>query len=335
MTEATRTLVIGDGGWGTALALALHRAGRAVTVWGHDAEYAGQVARDRSNPKFLPGVDLPEAIRWTGDCEAALEGADEFYSVVPTQFVRPTLARFGSGLQGLPAISASKGLEIRTLERPSQILEEMGLGPVAVLSGPSHAEEVARGLATSVVVASRDIGLAHRTQERLGGEEFRLYSSPDVAGVELGGALKNIIAVAAGISDGLGLGDNAKAALASRGLIEIARYGASAGARRETFFGLSGAGDLMVTCYSRHSRNRSFGERIGRGEKPDEVLAGMEKVCEGVWTCRAIHGAAADRGVEMPITEQLYAVLFEGRSPEDAVRELMLRPLKSELEEAL
>lgn len=329
---APRSLVIGDGGWGTALALALHRAGRAVTVWSHDPAYAAVVAATRRNRKFLPGVEIPGEIRWTADLDEALAQVAIYYSVVPTQFLRATISRFGGRLAALPAVSASKGLELGTLLRPSQILAEAAgaAAGVAVLSGPSHAEETARGLATTVVVASADPTLAARVQSDLGGPTLRVYTGPDLIGVELGGALKNVIAVAAGVADGLTLGDNAKAALVARGLIEMARYGTALGADRETFFGLSGAGDLMVTCYSRHSRNRALGERIGGGETLEQVQASTEKVAEGVWTCQAVHGSARQLGIEMPITHQLYSILFEGRDPGDAVAELMRRPHRAE-----
>ncbi|TAH34558.1 MAG: NAD(P)-dependent glycerol-3-phosphate dehydrogenase [Planctomycetota bacterium] len=331
----SRSLVLGDGGWGTALALSLRRAGRAVTVWSVDSVYAAEVARSRENRKFLPGVPIPPEILWTADTEAALRAADEFYAVVPTQYLRATLARFGGRLAALPAVSAAKGLELHTFQRPSEILAAVaGTRRVAVLSGPSHAEEVGRGLATTVVVAASDPALAAQTQERLSSESFRVYTSDDPVGVELGGALKNIIAVAAGVSDGLGLGDNAKAALVARGLMEMARFGEGLGARRDTFFGLSGAGDLMVTCYSRHSRNRALGERIGRGETLAHILAGTETVAEGVWTCQAVGEQARRLGVDMPITQQLHAILFEGLEPRRAVRELMLRPARAELDHA-
>lgn len=327
----SHTLVLGDGGWGTALALSLQRAGRAVTVWSVDPDYCAEVARTRQNRKFLPGVTIPQEIRWSADSAAAADGADEYYAVVPTQYLRAALARFGGRLQGLPAVSAAKGLELHSFRRPSQILaEEAAPRTLAVLSGPSHAEEVARGLATTVVAASPDAEFAARTQERLGSESLRVYTSDDPLGVELGGALKNIIAVAAGVADGLGLGDNAKAALVSRGLMEIARFGERLGARRETFYGLSGAGDLMVTCYSRHSRNRALGERVARGEALPAILAGSETVAEGVWTCQAVVEQLRRMDLEMPITQQLHALLFEGLEPRQAVRELMLRPFRPE-----
>ncbi|KAA3612949.1 MAG: NAD(P)-dependent glycerol-3-phosphate dehydrogenase [Planctomycetota bacterium] len=324
-------MVIGDGGWGTAIALALFRAGRSVTMWSYDSGYAAEVAERRENHKFLPGIPIPDPIRWTADVEEALHEAEDFYSVVPTQFIRPTLARFQGKLSHLPGISASKGLELKTGLRASEIVAEVSESDrIAVFSGPSHAEEVGRGLVTTVVAAAESQEFANQIQSRIAGETLRVYTSQDVVGVELGGALKNIIAVAAGIGDGLGLGDNAKAALVSRGLMEMGRLGERFGARRETFFGLSGAGDLMVTCYSQHSRNRAFGERIGQGDSLEQILASMEKVAEGVWTCQAVHQRADQLGVDMPITRQLHSILFEGRDPKDAVRDLMLRPSKAE-----
>ncbi len=331
---STHTLVLGDGGWGQALAMSLHRAGRPVMVWSYDAEYAEEVAKTRENRKFLPDVEVPTEIGWTGDVELALDGVDEVYSVVPTQFVRATVGRFGDRLRGLPVVSASKGLERGTLKRPTEILADaIGGNPsMCVVTGPSHAEETARGLATTVVAASASPDDAKRVQGRLSSDALRVYTGDDMVGAELGGALKNIIALAAGVADGIGLGDNAKAALVSRGLIEMARFGESLGSRRETFFGLSGVGDLMVTCYSRHSRNRSLGEEIGRGRTLQEILEQTEKVAEGVWTCQAIHEAAEGQGVEMPITDALHAILFGNATPQDVVRALMQRPSRAELD---
>jgi glycerol-3-phosphate dehydrogenase (NAD(P)+) len=300
-----------------------------------DSEYASEVARTRKNDKFLPGAEIPEDLLWTGSQDEALEGANEYYSVIPTQFIRATVESFDGALSNLPGLSCSKGLELDSFQRPSEILTEAAgaNAGIAVLSGPSHAEETAFGQATSVVIASEDSRLAEHFQGQIAGPQFRVYSSPDLVGVELGGALKNIIAVAAGIADGIGLGDNAKAALVSRGLVEMGRLGKALGAQRETFFGLSGAGDLMVTCYSRHSRNRSFGERIGQGDSLDTILKTTQKVAEGVWTCQAVHRAAQKTGVEMPITEALHAILFDEREPKEVVRQLMARPTRPELDQ--
>ncbi len=331
-----RSLVLGDGGWGTAIAMSLYRAGRDVCLWSVDAEYAAEVAQTRVNHKFLPSVEIPREILWTGDRAAALEGVDEYYSVIPTQFVRPTVESFNGALADLPAVSCSKGLELSTFRRPSEILQEaaQARAGMAVLSGPSHAEETGLGLATSVVVAAEDQDFCNQIQSHISGPSFRVYTSNDLLGVELGGALKNVIAVAAGVADGIGLGDNAKAALVSRGLVEMGRFGAAFGASRDTFFGLSGAGDLMVTCYSQHSRNRAFGERIGKGESLEQIRESTEKVAEGVWTCEALAQVAAERGIEMPITEQLHKVLFAKMNPADAVKELMQRPWRSELDQS-
>jgi len=327
-----KSLVIGDGGWGMAIAMSLHRAGRSVNVWGFDPEYTAEVSRLRENPKFLPGVTIPADVLWTSDVAAALDGVEEIYSVVPTQFLRATMERFQGHIDGLPIFSASKGLELSTLKRPTEILSDLvgGNERLGIVSGPSHAEETAHGLATSVVAAAYDPSLAKQVQNHLSSASMRVYTSDDLVGVELGGALKNIIALGAGIADGIGLGDNAKAALVSRGLVEMARFGELYGAHRETFFGLSGAGDLMVTCYSEHSRNRSCGEAIGRGQKLKDILANTDKVSEGVWTCKAIQGAADDLGVDMPITQQIYSILFEEVDPKEAVRRLMERPTKAE-----
>ncbi|MFK5956287.1 MAG: NAD(P)H-dependent glycerol-3-phosphate dehydrogenase [Planctomycetota bacterium] len=327
-----KSLVIGDGGWGMAIAMSLHRAGREVHVWGRDPEYTAEVAASRDNRKYLPGIEIPADVLWTHDMDAALDGVEDVYSVVPTQFIRPTLESFGGRLAGFPIFSASKGLELSTLKRPTEIIADV-LGsdiPIGVVTGPSHAEETARGLATSVVAAANTSAMSAMAQAHLSSAALRVYTSDDLIGAELGGALKNIIALGAGIADGVGLGDNAKAALVSRGLVEMARFGVEKGAQKETFFGLSGSGDLMVTCYSQHSRNRSLGEAIGKGEKLKDILARTEKVSEGVWTCKAIFTAADDLGVDMPITRQVYEILFNEANPLEAVKNLMQRPSKAE-----
>lgn len=328
----SRVLVLGDGGWGTALAMVLERTGHAVTVWGHDPDYLLELQAQGENFKFLPGVELPAGLRWTADPEEAVSEADYLLSVIPTQFLRKSLERFQGRLHGLPAVSATKGLELETLRRPTEILREfVGEGtPVAVLSGPSHAEETACSQLTMVVCAGDDEALVDRVQHGMSDQAFRVYAGTDAVGAELGGALKNIIALAAGMCDGLNLGDNAKAAVVARGLVEMARFGVAQGADRETSFGLTGAGDLMVTAYSKHSRNRGLGERIGKGETLDQILKTTEKVAEGVWTCRAIHNAALDRAIELPITAAVHAILFDELPLDEAVRQLMERPLRAE-----
>ena len=325
--------VLGDGGWGTALVLLLQEKGLPVRVWGVDPEYTARVQRTRANPRFLPHVPLPEGISFGSDPEACLEGAEWVVSAVPTQFLRSVLPSFRPFLPpGVPLVSCSKGLEEGTALLPSQVLEEVlePRGPLIVLSGPSHAEEVARGLPASVVAASREPAAAERVQALFSSHHFRVYTSPDPLGVELGGALKNIVALAAGICDGLELGDNAKSALMARGLAEMARFGTSRGARAETFYGLSGLGDLVTTCVSPHGRNRAVGERLGRGESLELILNSMEMVAEGIWTTRAVRDQARALGVELPITEAVYRVLFLGKSPGEEVKRLMLRAPRRE-----
>ncbi|HVS10612.1 MAG TPA: NAD(P)H-dependent glycerol-3-phosphate dehydrogenase [Planctomycetota bacterium] len=330
-----RALVIGDGGWGTALAILLARKGIATTLWSAFLEQADELRETRENRRFLPGVPLPEGIAFSADAYSASEGIDLAISAVPTQFLRKVAELFEDALPGyVPIVSATKGLEVETLHRPSRILADvLGERPICVLSGPSHAEEVGRLKPASVVAASGDPALARLVQATLCCDTFRVYTSDDEVGVELGGALKNVIAIAAGISDGLELGDNAKAALLTRGMVEMARFGQARGARIETFFGLAGIGDLVTTCCSRHSRNRSVGEAIGRGATLEEVLAGMKSVAEGVWTTKALFGPEAELGAAlMPIASEVHAILFEGKDPRGAVLDLMRREPVAEMQ---
>ena len=328
-----RACVLGDGGWGTTLGLLLLEKGLQVQVWGVDPEYTAKVQRTRANPRFLPHVPLPEGISFSSDPEECLERAELVVSAVPTQFLRSALAPCRPFLPGgVPFVSCSKGLEEGTGLLPSQVIQEVLEPeiPLVVLSGPSHAEEVARGLPASVVTASRDPDLAAKVQGIFSSDHFRVYTSGDPLGVELGGALKNIVAIAAGICDGLGLGDNAKSALMARGLAEMARLGTRLGAKWETFYGLSGLGDLVTTCVSPHGRNRAVGERLGRGESLELILNSMEMVAEGIWTTRAVREKARTLEVELPITEASYRVLFMGKSPAEEVKRLMLRAPRSE-----
>lgn len=323
-----RAVVMGHGGWGTALALLLLRRGLEVTLWGNSREYVEELQRKRENTRYLPGVKLPERLRLCADPSMACEDADLLVSATPTQYLRGVAARFEDVLDGgTPIVSASKGLEIETLKRPTEILFDVfGERRMCVLSGPSHAEEVAQLKPATVVAAAHDADFAADVQDAFSGESFRVYTSADPIGVELGGALKNVIAVAAGISDGLNLGDNAKAALVTRGMVEIARAGVARGARMETFFGLAGIGDLVTTCCSRHSRNRALGEAIGRGESLESILARTRTVAEGVWTTKALFGPESELGnVSMPIAAEVHAVLFEGKHARDAVGDLMRR----------
>ncbi len=324
-----RVAVIGDGGWGTALALTLARNGHSPRVWGPSAEYVREVRQAGLNRKFLPGVALPESIEWTAEPAEALSGAEAVVMVVPSKYVRATLERFAAAYRSAgspPVVSATKGFDESTQERMTEILSEIWrVEAPAALSGPSIAPETARGVPTAVTVACADEGVARRFQELFSGDTFRVYTSDDVRGVELGGALKNVVALAAGVCDGLGFGHNAKAALITRGLAEMTRLGTALGAHPQTFYGLSGIGDLMVTCMSPQSRNRTVGERLGRGESLEQILSGMEQVAEGVWTCGTALALAREAGVAVPVMEQVDAVLHRGKKPKDAVVELMRR----------
>jgi glycerol-3-phosphate dehydrogenase (NAD(P)+) len=329
---ATRIAVLGDGAWGTAIALLLHRAGAAVALWSAREENGLLLQRRRENVHLLPGVHIPEGVLLTLDAAEAVRGADLWVSAVPTVYLRPTLQRVrAAATPGPPVLSLTKGVEMGTFRRPSEVISEvLGPVPVAALSGPSHAEEVARRQPTSLVVSSADLDLARRVQLLFGCESFRVYTNLDTVGVELAGALKNVIGLAAGIGDGLGLGDNARAALMTRGLVEMRRFGVAHGADPETFAGLAGVGDLITTCISRHGRNRAVGERLGRGEKWADVQAGMAMVAEGVTTTHSVHQRARQMGLDMPITAEVYRVIYEDKAPRAAVADLMLRSPKGE-----
>lgn len=319
--------IIGNGGWGTALGMILAGNGHDVTIWGPFEEEIQSVRNTGENRIYLPGVKIPPAIQWTTSPAVAKE-ADLIVSVVPSRFVRSTLKTFKPHLRNdVLIVSATKGLDETTHQRMSQVAREVLGREVAILSGPSHAEEVARGVPTAVTVAGQD---ASQIQRAFIGKTFRVYTSDDVIGVELGGTLKNIIAVAAGILDGIGLGDNSKAALMTRGLAEITRLGIALGAKPETFSGLSGIGDLIVTCASRHSRNRSVGERLGKGESLSDIIGGMKQVAEGIWNARAARDLAKEHGIEMPITEEVCAVVEGAKNPQQAVIALMSRDPKAE-----
>ena len=325
--------VLGDGAWGTAIAILLaqdpqHR----VRLWSAREDNARILREKRENVRLLPGVRIPPEIELTTDPGTAISRADLAISAVPTVYLRQTLLRFVSiWPKRLSAVSLSKGIENETFQRPSQILREM-LRPdhLAVLSGPSHAEEVSRRMPTSVVVASEDDELAHRVQHAFTTNRFRVYTNPDVVGVELAGALKNVVGIAAGIGDGLNFGDNAKSALLTRALVEMARFGVALGADHETFFGLAGIGDLITTAISPHGRNRKVGERLGRGEKLADILASMPQVAEGVFTARSVHDRAHAMRVELPIMAEVYRVLYENKPPLEAVQALMVRMPKKE-----
>ncbi|MBN2162162.1 MAG: NAD(P)-dependent glycerol-3-phosphate dehydrogenase [Pontiellaceae bacterium] len=328
-----KVAVIGDGGWGTALAMVLNRNGHETTVWGPFKETQTTIKFCGQNKTYLPGVDVPSEIRWTTDPETAVAGAGLVVLVVPSRFYRSTLETFKPFIASDALIvSATKGLDEKTHERMSSVAQGILERPVAVLSGPSHAEEVAREVPCAVAIAAEDHAVAEKIQELFLNETFRVYTLDDVIGVELGGALKNVIAVAAGIGDGMGYGDNTKAALMTRGIAEITRLGVALGAKPETFTGLSGIGDLMVTCMSQHSRNRGVGERLGRGESLSSIMSGMKMVAEGIWNCQAAKELADEHGVSVPITEEVNAVVHKGKNPRQAVIDLMTRAPKPEQE---
>ena len=324
--------IIGDGGWGTAIGLLLNSYGHSVTLWGPFPDYLEEIRAHRENTRFLPGVPLPDTLRWTSDPAEAVAGAEAFVLASPSKFFADVCGKF-KGLipKSALVISLTKGLCEATHCRMSELAQEiLGLDAIAVLSGPSHAEEVARKIPTAVVAAAEDEALARRAQKLFSGPLFRVYTSTDPLGVEIGGAVKNVIAIAVGASDGLGFGDNTRAALITRGLAEITRFGIALGACPGTFAGLSGVGDLIVTCTSRHSRNHSVGERLGRGEAIDAILGSMKMVAEGVWNSKVIHTLGKTYAVEMPITDTVYGLCYEGLSAADSVATLMTRDMKAE-----
>ncbi len=334
--DKQRITVLGDGGWGTTLATVLVENGHDVLVWSPFEEQAAEFNAKRENAKFLPGVALPELLRFTADVGEAAARAELVVCAIPTLYMRESLGLFVGKLAAHAAIvSVAKGIENGTLLRGSEIIADvLGAVRVGVLCGPSHAEEVARRLPTSIVASSPDEALARQTQRVFMTERFRVYTNPDTVGVELGAALKNVIAIAGGICDGLGFGDNSKAALVTRGLAEMARLGCAMGARRETFAGLTGLGDLITTCVSPFGRNRHVGEQIAKGKTLAQVIEDMHgQVAEGVRTTQSVCQLADRHGVEMPITREVANVLFEDKSPLDAVSDLMMRAPKSEVEE--
>lgn len=372
----SRIAVLGSGAWGTAIALALSRRGdHQITLWSHSSEEVRQIAGARENILFLPGFPLPASLTVT-DSDAAVAEADIVVSVIPSEFLRPTIARLRPYLRADQiVVSATKGVENRTFLRMTQVIAAalgesediesahsnspdthpevfvesgapevsssgiaiepavLGSAPLAIgaLSGPSFAKEVAQGQPTAITIAFHDPAIATRIQNDFSSETLRLYTTTDITGVELGGALKNVIAIAAGVASGVGLGYNSAAALMTRGIAEITRLAVACGGRRETLAGLSGAGDLVLTCTGSLSRNRTVGEALGQGRKLPEILESLGgKVAEGVLTTRAALGLARQRNIEMPITEQMEMILDEGKDPREAIKELMLRPGKDE-----
>ena len=324
--------VIGSGGWGTALALHLSKCGHKVCLWSYFTEESERLKNDRENKEFLPGVSFSEAeLRFTSDIDEAAAFGEVIVSAVPSKAVSTTAEKLSKNADGKIIVNVSKGIDETTLKRLSEVFaEKLPHSPIVVLSGPSHAEEVARGVPTTNVAACEDMEVAQKVQEIFNSPTFRVYTNPDVCGVELGGAMKNVIALCAGVTDGCGFGDNTKAALMTRGLHEISRLGVAMGAKEKTFAGLSGVGDLIVTCTSMHSRNRRAGILLGQGKTLKQALDEVHMTVEGVWATKAGYELGKKYGVELPIIEQAYAVLFEGKNPASAVRDLMTRSAKSE-----
>ncbi len=327
--------VLGAGSWGTTLALVLVEKGHQVTLWTYKDAQAEQMRATRENAAFLPGVLLPPLLQISTDVEAASTGRDLIVAAVPAQFLRSVLERIRHlDLTNTVICNVAKGIEAESLMTMSEVLldvlEHEQKENLAILSGPSHAEEVCRKIPTAVVASSFRHKTAKMVQDAFMTPYFRVYVNDDIRGVELGGAIKNVIAIAAGISDGAGFGDNTKAAIMTRGVYEITRLGVKMGAQPITFAGLSGIGDLIVTCMSRHSRNRHVGEQIGKGRKLDDILKEMVMVAEGVATSKAIHELAKKHHVDMPMAYEVYHVLFEGKDPTQATYDLMTRDAKAE-----
>lgn len=326
--------VLGGGSWGTAIAVLLSKKAYNVIVWDRNAAILEEVKYKRQNSRYLPDVVIPGNLDISFSLEDTVNNSDVIVIAVPSHAVRDLCLKIkGFVSENQIFVSLTKGIEDKTFKRMSEIIEEIfPNNKIAVLSGPSHAEEVSRDIPTAIVAASRDENIALKVQDIFMTPNFRVYTNTDVVGVEIGGAVKNIIALAAGISDGLGFGDNTKAALMTRGIAEIARLGTALGANPMTFAGLSGIGDLIVTCTSMHSRNRRAGILIGKGKKVEEALSEINMVVEGVNTTKSTYELSRKIGVEMPITEKLYNVLFNGKDAKEAVTELMQRDRKDEIQ---
>jgi glycerol-3-phosphate dehydrogenase (NAD(P)+) len=330
--DKLRISVLGDGGWGTTLAILLSRKNYPITLWGAFDNYTKLMAKSRRNPRFLPGIRIPRQIEITSDLKKAASNKEIIVLAIPSQYTRGILKRIkGNFGNNTIFLSVTKGIEIKSSERISEIVHAQ-LGPVklAVLSGPTIAGEVARGIPTTCVVASRNKKIRKLLQGVFNTERFRVYTNSDVIGVELGGSLKNVIAIACGVSDGLGFGTNTKAAILARGLAEISRLGKAMGANLGTFSGISGLGDLITTCISKQSRNRFVGEQIGKGISLKSIYRYMEMVAEGVPTAKSAYALSKKYKVDMPITKEVYGLLYKNKSPLQAVQDLMTRKSKEE-----
>ena len=327
-----RIAVLGDGGWGTTLAVLLSKKGYSVTLWGAFADYTKTMAKTRHNPKFLPGIKIPRQIKITNDIKSAVGDKEIIVLAIPSQYTRLTLRKIGNSFTKKTIfLSVSKGIEIGSSKRISEIIRaELGPVKLAVLSGPTIANEVANEVPTTAVVASADKQIRKTIQTVFSTKRFRVYTNSDVIGVELGGSLKNVIAIACGVSDGLGFGTNTKAAILTRGVAEISRLGKAMGAKSETFSGISGLGDLVTTCISKQSRNRSVGELIGKGKNLKEIYRHMQMVAEGVPTAKSAYALSLKYKIDMPIIKEVYRLLYKNKSPRLAVKDLMTRKSKEE-----
>ena len=335
MSKKYKVSILGDGGWGTAIALVNARKANETLLWSAFPEYAQVLEQKRVNEKFLPGIPIPKEIIVTSDLNRAVNFADILVLAVPAQFLRNILFKLKNfDISKKILVSVAKGIEAKTLARPSEIIfSVLGKVNLVVLSGPSHAEEVARNIPTLVVVASNDKRAADTVQEAFRDLRFRIYVQNDITGVELGGALKNIIAIGAGVCDGLKLGSNTKAALLTRGLLEITQLGVRMGANPNTFFGLSGLGDLITTCISEYGRNLRVGRELGEGKKIKDIVSGMEMVAEGVETTRSAYQLAQKYGVTAAIITEIYKMLFEDKNPKQALDDLMSREAREEMKQ--
>ncbi|MGL4534810.1 MAG: NAD(P)H-dependent glycerol-3-phosphate dehydrogenase [Fusobacteriaceae bacterium] len=329
-----KVVIIGSGSWGTALGLILAKNGHEVTMWEWNLEQAQNLRNDKENKKYLPGMKFPENIKIESNVEKVLENAKMVVFSVPSQVLREVVKKFSSQIkEDMILVNTAKGLEISTGKRLSEVIKDEVFGKfhknIVVLSGPTHAEEVASGVPTAIVAVG-DLQVAKEVQGYFNNKSFRVYSGKDIIGAEIGGAVKNCLAIGSGIADGIGYGDNTKAALMTRGLAEMIKYGMALGAEEKTFSGLTGIGDLIVTCGSQHSRNRYVGEKLGKGQKLKDILSEMIMVAEGVPTVKAVYESAKKIGVEMPIVKGIYEVLYEEAEPKDVVATLMMRDLKEE-----
>lgn len=331
MADKSKISVIGDGGWGTTLAILLGSKGHDVRLWGAFPDYTERMKASRENTKFLPGVKIPDSVALTSDISDAAD-SDVIVMAVPSQYMRGVTGKMKGIRPGRKLfVNVSKGIENGSLMRMSEVITDvLGKVRIGALSGPTISYEVARGLPTTVVAASDDASAAEEIQDLFMTDNFRIYTNTDITGVELGGSLKNVIAIAAGISDGLGFGVNTKSGLLVRGIVEIARLGTAMGAKQETFYGISGLGDLVTTCVSNHGRNRWFGEEIGKGNAPGSVLKSTEMAVEGAGTSKSCRELCRKYVIEMPIADEVYNVIFEGKDPKAAVRDLMTRRKRSE-----